>query len=52
MVIIITRVGQCEKMATSDEGRRYAGKVTIVTGGAQGIGRGCVEVFSKFLIVS
>ena len=26
---------------------RYKDKVTIVTGGSKGIGRGCVEVFGK-----
>ena len=36
-------------MATSDEGVRYRNKVTIVTGGARGIGRACVELFGKFL---
>ena len=34
-------------MATSDEGVRYRNKVTIVTGGARGIGRACVELFGK-----
>ena len=33
--------------ATSDEGVRYRDKVTIVTGGANGIGRACVELFGK-----
>ena len=37
-------------MATSDEGVRYRDKVTIVTGGAQGIGRACVETFGKLLL--
>ena len=36
-------------MTTSDEGVRYRNKVTIVTGGARGIGRACVELFGKFL---
>ena len=30
------------------EALRYKDKVTIVTGGSKGIGRGCVEVFGKF----
>ena len=34
-------------MATSDEGVRLRDKVTIVTGGASGIGRSCVELFGK-----
>ena len=36
-------------MATvaADEGVRYRDKVTIVTGGANGIGRACVELFGK-----
>lgn len=34
-------------MASGDDGVRYRGKVTIVTGGSQGIGRGCVELFAK-----
>ena len=39
-------------MATAaDEGVRYRDKVTIVTGGAQGIGRACVEVFGKLLFL-
>ena len=38
-------------MATSDEGVRYRDKVTIVTGGAQGIGRACVEAFGKLLFL-
>ena len=29
------------------EALRYKDKVTIVTGGSKGIGRGCVEVFGK-----
>ena len=33
---------QCDEMA---ESLRYKDKVTIVTGGSKGIGRGCVEVF-------
>ena len=37
-------------MAT--EGFRYKDKVTIVTGGAQGIGQGCVEVFGSLLIIT
>ena len=32
-------------MAT--EGVRYKDKVTIVTGGSQGLGQGCVEVFGS-----
>ena len=39
-------------MATTDEGVRYRNKVTIVTGGARGIGRACVELFGKFLFTS
>ena len=35
-------------MATTDEGVRYRNKVTIVTGGARGIGRACVELFGTF----
>ena len=31
------------------EALRYKDKVTIVTGGSKGIGRGCVEVFGKAL---
>ena len=31
------------------EALRYKDKVTIVTGGSKGIGRGCVEVFGKLL---
>ena len=27
---------------------RYKDKVTIVTGGSSGIGRGCVEVFGEY----
>ena len=30
-----------------NEGVRYKDKITIVTGGSSGIGRGCVEVFGK-----
>ena len=33
--------------AASDEGVRYRDKVTIVTGGSNGIGRACVELFGK-----
>ena len=33
--------------AAADEGVRYRDKVTIVTGGANGIGRACVELFGK-----
>ena len=33
--------------AATDEGVRYRDKVTIVTGGANGIGRACVEMFGK-----
>ena len=32
-------------MSTADEGVRYRDKVTIITGGASGIGRACVELF-------
>ena len=38
-------------MASTVEGFRYKDKVTIVTGGAQGIGRACVEVFGKVLVI-
>ena len=34
-----------------DEGVRYKDKITIVTGGSSGIGRGCVEVFGEFDIL-
>ena len=27
---------------------RYKDKITIVTGGSSGIGKGCVEVFGEF----
>ena len=33
--------------AAMAEALRYKDKVTIVTGGSSGIGRGCVEVFGK-----
>ena len=35
------------EMAT---GLRYQDKVAIVTGGCKGIGRGCVDVFGKFIL--
>lgn len=31
------------------EGQRYKDKVTIVTGGTKGIGRGCVDVFCNYV---
>ena len=35
-------------MATvTDEGVRYRNKVTIITGGASGIGRACVELYGN-----
>lgn len=34
-------------MATTTEGVRYKDKVTVVTGGAQGLGQACVEVFAE-----
>lgn len=30
------------------EGLRYKDKVTIVTGGSSGIGKGCATVFGKY----
>ena len=32
------------------ESLRYKDKVTIVTGGSKGIGRGCVEVFGEWFL--
>ena len=32
------------------ESLRYKDKVTIVTGGSKGIGRGCVKVFGKNIL--
>ena len=32
------------------ESLRYKDKVTIVTGGSKGIGRGCVEVFGMYTL--
>jgi len=29
-------------------GQRYKDKVTLVTGGSKGIGRGCVDVFCEY----
>ena len=34
-------------MDTSKDGYRFYDKVVLVTGGADGIGRGCVDVFGK-----
>jgi len=29
------------------DGQRYKDKVTIITGGSSGIGKGCLKVFGK-----
>ena len=33
-----------------DGGLRYKDKVTVITGGSKGIGKGCVEVFGKIFL--